>query len=80
MVKATQSLRKISLTTIVMVLTVVTISSTVFSNATVPVAFGQRIVIDSEQSVTVSTNGIDQSNAIDTHTHKLAKDISKSRK
>lgn len=54
-----------------MVLTVVTISSTVFSNATVPVAFGQRIVIDSEQSVTVSTNGIDQSNAIDTHTSSL---------
>jgi hypothetical protein len=68
--KTTQSLRKkISLTTIVvMVLTVVTISSTAYSTATTaPVAFGQRIVIDSEQSVTVSsTNGIDWNNAIDT--------------
>jgi hypothetical protein len=67
MVKTTQSLRKISLTTtVVMVLTMVTMSSTVFSTATAPVAFGQRIVLDSEQSVTVSsTNGIDQNNAID---------------
>jgi hypothetical protein len=68
MVKTTQSLRKISLTTIVMVLTVVAMSLTVFSTATAPVAFGQRIVLDSEQSVTVSsTNGIDQNNAIDRH-------------
>jgi hypothetical protein len=49
-----------------MVLTVVTISSTVVSTATAPVTFGERIVIDSEQSVTASTNGIDQNNGIDT--------------
>jgi hypothetical protein len=67
MVKTTQSLRKISLTTIVMVLTVVAMSLTVFSTATAPVAFGQRIVLDSEQSViAATTNGIDQNNAIDT--------------
>lgn len=73
MVKTTQSLRKISLTTIVvMVLTMVTISSTAYSTATAPVAFGQRIVLDSEQSVTVSsTNGIGQNNAIDTRINLL---------
>lgn len=63
----TLSWRKISLTKIViMVITVVamTISSTVFSttSTTTPVAFGQRTVIDSEQSVTVTTNGIGQNN------------------
>jgi hypothetical protein len=69
MVKTTQSLRKISLTTtVVMVLTLVTMSSTAYSTAIVPVAFGERVVIDSEQSVIVSsTNGIDQNNTIDRH-------------
>jgi hypothetical protein len=73
MVKTTQSLRKISLTTmVVMVLTMVTMSSTAYSTAIVPVAFGERVVIDSEQSVTVSsTNGIDQNNAIDRHVSLL---------
>jgi len=69
----TISLRKISLTTIVAVLTVVTMSSTVFSTAaTTPVAFGQRIVTDLEQSVTTTTNGIYQNNnATDRHTSSL---------
>ena len=48
-----------------------TISSTVFSTAT-PVAFGERIVLDSEQSVTVTTNGIDQNNDTDRHTSSLS--------
>jgi hypothetical protein len=68
------SLRKISLTTIVAVLTMVTMSSTIFSTAaTAPVAFGQRIVVDSEQSVTVTTNGFDQDNnaTIDRNTSSL---------
>jgi hypothetical protein len=55
--------RKVSLTTIVTVLTVVAVSSTVFSTATTgPVAFGQRIANDSEQAVIAATtpNGIDQ--------------------
>src|SRR5687768_8721126 len=70
----TLSLRKISLTTIVAVLTMVTMSSTIFSTAaTAPVAFGQRIVVDSEQSVTVTTNGFDQDNnaTIDRNTSSL---------
>lgn len=68
----TMSSRKISLTTIViMVITVVimTISSPIFpdttttaTTTTAPVAFGQRTVIDSEQSVTVTTTGIGQNN------------------
>lgn len=52
----------------------VTMSSTVFSTAaTAPVAFGQRIVVDSEQSVTVTTNGFDQDNnaTIDRNTSSL---------
>ena len=50
----------------------VTMSSTAYSTAIVPVAFGERVVIDSEQSVTVSsTNGIDQNNAIDRHVSLL---------
>jgi hypothetical protein len=71
----TLSLRKISLTTIVAVLTMVTMSSMVFSTAaTVPVAFGERMVIDSKQSVTATTtNGIDQDNnaTIDRHISSL---------
>lgn len=65
--------KKISLTTIVMVLTVVAMSSTVFSTAaTAPVAFGQRIVNDSEQAATVTTNGIDQNDTTtDRHTSSL---------
>jgi hypothetical protein len=67
MVKTTLSLRKISLTAIVVVILMVvtmTMSSTVFSTAArAHVAFGERMVIDSEQLVTVSTtNGIDQNN------------------
>lgn len=63
----TLSSRKISLTTIVIMVTTVvimTISSTVSptTSTTAPVAFGQRTVIDSEQSVTVTTNGIGQNN------------------
>jgi hypothetical protein len=80
MVKTTLSLRKISLTTIVVVVVVLTVatmtmSSTVFStSATAPMAFGERIMIDSKQLVTVSTtNGIDQNNnnAIDRNTSSL---------
>ena len=66
------SLRKMLPTTIVTVLTAVTMtmSSTVFSTATT-VAFGERIVLDSEQSVTATTNGIDQNNDTDRHTSSL---------
>jgi hypothetical protein len=78
MVKTTLSLRKILLTAIVgVILTVVTMtmSSTAFSTAaTAHVAFGERMVIDSEQLVTVSTtNGIDQNNnnTIDRHISSL---------
>ena len=70
----TLSLRKISLTTMVAVLTMVSMSSTIFSTAaTAPVAFGQRIVVDSEQSVTVTSNGFDQDNnaTIDRNTSSL---------
>jgi hypothetical protein len=67
------SLRIMLLTTIVTVLMVVTmtISSTVFSATATPVAFGERIVLDSEQSVTSTTNGIDQNNDTDKHTSSL---------
>ena len=79
MVKTTLSLRKISLTTIVVVVVftvaTMTMSSTVFStSATAPMAFGERIMIDSKQLVTVSTtNGIDQNNnnTIDRNTSSL---------
>jgi hypothetical protein len=73
MVKTLPLRKKISLTTIVTVLTVVAMSSTVFSTAaTTPVAFGQRIVNDSEQAVTVTTNGIDQNDTTtDRHTSSL---------
>ena len=59
-----------------MVLTVVTMSmsSTVFTTTAASVPFGERIVINSEQVVTVSTtNGIDQSNnsTIDRHINSL---------
>ena len=48
-------------------------SSTVFSTTTTaPVAFGQRIVNDSEQAATVTTNGIDQNDTTtDRHTSSL---------
>jgi hypothetical protein len=67
------SLRIMLLTTIVTVLMVVTmtISSTVFFATATPVAFGERIVLDSEQSVTATTNGIDQNNDTDRHTSSL---------
>jgi hypothetical protein len=73
MVKTLPLRKKISLTTIVMVLTVVAMFSTVFSTAaTAPVAFGQRIVNDSEQAATVTTNGIDQNDTTtDRHTSSL---------
>ncbi|HZB98760.1 MAG TPA: hypothetical protein VE226_02025, partial [Nitrososphaeraceae archaeon] len=69
-------MRKISFTTIVVVLTVVTMSmsSTVFTTTAASVPFGERILINSEQVVTVSTtNGIDQSNnsTIDRHINSL---------
>src|SRR5215213_2648385 len=66
------SLRKKLLPLIVTVLigVTMTMSSTVLS-ATTPVAFGEPIVLDSEQSVTVTTNGIDQDNATDRHTSSL---------
>jgi len=76
--KTSSSLRKIlSVTTKVTVLLVVTIimlSAVVFSSAaTAPVAFGERMMIDSQQSVTVTTatNGIDQNSSIDRHTSSL---------
>jgi hypothetical protein len=68
------SLRKMLSTTIVAVLMVVTMtmSSTVFSTViATPVAFGERIVLDSEQSVTATTNGIDRNNDTDRHTSSL---------
>ena len=79
MVKTTLSLRKISLKTIVVVVVftvaTMTMSSTVFStSATAPMAFGERIMINSKQLVTVSTtNGIDQNNnnTIDRNTSSL---------
>jgi hypothetical protein len=70
----TLPLRKVSLTTIVTVLTVVAVSSTVFSTATAaPVAFGQRIVNDSEQAVIAATTyGIDKNDTTtDRHTSSL---------
>ena len=74
MVKTLPS-RKVSLTTILTVLTVVAMSSTVFSTATTaPVAFGQRIVNYSEQAVIAAAtiNGIDQNDTItDRHTSSL---------
>jgi hypothetical protein len=73
MVKTLPLRKKISLTTIVIVLTVVAMSSMVFSTAaTAPVALDQRIVNDSEQAVTVTTNGIDQNDTTtDRHTSSL---------
>jgi len=70
----TLPLRKVSLTTIVTVLTVVAMSSTIFSTATAaPVAFGQGIVNNSEQAViAATTNGIDQNDTTtDRHTSSL---------
>ena len=66
------SLRKISLSSIVMVLTIVamTISPSVFASTT-SVAFGELTTLDSEQTVTV-TNDIDQNNATtDRHVSSL---------
>jgi hypothetical protein len=56
-----------------MVLMVVaTIMSTTTSFSTsVPVAFGERIAVDSEQTVTVITNDIDQNNTTDRHVSSL---------
>jgi hypothetical protein len=74
----TLPLRKVSLTTIVtVVLTVVAMSSTVFSTATTtaPVAFAQHIVNDSEQAViaaAITTNDADQNDTTtDRHTDSL---------
>ena len=68
-------LRKMILTTIVTALMVgvvaMAMSSTVFSIAA-PMASGERIVLDPEQSVTVTTNGIDQNNATDRYTSSLS--------
>jgi hypothetical protein len=67
------SLRKMSLSSIVMVLTIVamTISPTVFAS-TSPVAFGELKAVDSEQTVTVTTNDSDQNNATtDRHVSSL---------
>src|SRR5215212_9483321 len=68
------SLRIMLLTTIVTVLMVVTmtISSAVFFATATPVAFGERILLDSEQSVTATTNGIDQNNDTDRHISSLS--------
>ena len=57
-----------------MVLMVVATSmsrATLFSTS-VPVAFGERIALDSEQTVTVTTNDIDQSNTTDRHVSSLS--------
>jgi hypothetical protein len=66
-------LRKMILTTIVTALVVVAmaLSLTVFS-ISAPMASGERIVLDSEQLVTVPTNGNDQNNATDRHTSSLS--------
>ena len=67
------SLRKMSLSSIVIVLTIVvmTISPTVFASTT-PVAFGELKAVDSEQTVTVTTNDSDQNNATtDRHVSSL---------
>ncbi|HJU33802.1 MAG TPA: hypothetical protein VJ695_01645 [Nitrososphaera sp.] len=71
------SLRKMLLTSIVVTVLMgvtMTISSTVLSlSAAAPVAYGESTVLDSEQSVTVTTtNGIDQDNSSsDRHTSSL---------
>ena len=66
--RTSASLRKIMpLTTIVIVLMVAAMimsTTTLFSTA-IPVAFGERIALDSEQTVTVTTNDIDQNNTTD---------------
>ena len=68
-------LRKMILTTIVTALMVgvvaMAMSSTVFSIAA-PMASEERIVLDPEQSVTVTTNGIDQNNATGRYTSSLS--------
>lgn len=67
-----------------MVITVATLTTslTIFSTASAPVAFGQRTVIDSEQSVTVTTNDIgqnnDNNNAIGTHTNTSSLTVTQS--
>ena len=69
----TSSLRKMSLTTIVIVLMVaaMTMSTTLFSTAA-PMAFGEWIAVDSDQTVTVTTNDIDQNyNTTDRHVSSL---------
>jgi hypothetical protein len=68
----TSSLRKMSLTTIVIVLMVaaMTMSTTLFSTAA-PMAFGEWIAVDSDQTVTVTTNDIDQNNATDRQVSSL---------
>ena len=62
----TSPLGKMSSATIVMVLMVVAMtmpSRMLFSTTTAPVAFGERIALDSEQTVTVTTNDFFQNNA-----------------
>jgi len=56
----------------ILVMVTMTMLSAVFPTATAPVVFGERLVIDSEQSVTVTTtNGIDQNGSIDRHVSSL---------
>jgi hypothetical protein len=66
------SLRKMSLSSMVMLLTVVamTTSSTMFA-ATTPVAFGEMTVLDSEQTVTVTNDSDQNNNATDRHVSSL---------
>jgi hypothetical protein len=56
-----------------MVLMVVatSMSATTSFSTSVPVAFGERIALDSEQTVTVTTNDIDQNNTTDRHVSSL---------
>jgi hypothetical protein len=64
------SLRKMSLSSIVMVLLVtISVSSMVFFT-TAPVGFGELTALDSQQTVTV-TNDIDQNNSTDRHVSSL---------
>ena len=49
----------------VLMVVALTMPTTTLFSTTVPVAFGERIALDSEQTVTVTTNDIDQNNSTD---------------
>ncbi|MFL6460544.1 MAG: hypothetical protein ACJ71J_06300, partial [Nitrososphaeraceae archaeon] len=78
MIRSSSLRQKMSLATIVMVLTMVVsmiIPTTMLFSTVVPKAFGERIVLDSRQSVstTVTTNNdiVKDNNAADQHISSL---------